>query len=241
MAASDMALDELVAGIRAAGGTNLVGIVLYGSAAGRDYHGPTSDHNVLVLVRDAGVATLRGIAPVVGRWVDGGNPPPLVLTRAEWERRADVFAIEYTDLIDRHRVLFGELPLSGVRVRRRDLRVQLESEAMGKLLRFRRGLMSAAGHADRLRALLGESLAPVLVLLRATLHLHGEPPAASSDALCDRVAALAGFNAAALHALLAHRRSTQPIANTALDGVVDGYLEALERLVHHVDTIRADD
>ena len=112
---------------------------------------------------------------------------------------------------------------------------------MGKLLRFRRGLMSAAGDAKRMRSLLEESLSSVLALLRATAHLHGEAAPASSEALCDRAAELAGFSAASFHAVLAHRRGASRLRDEQLDGVVHGYLGALEQLVAHVDTIAVDD
>ncbi|HYV98331.1 MAG TPA: hypothetical protein VE967_12800 [Gemmatimonadaceae bacterium] len=233
-----MTLDELVSAVREVCANDLVTVVLYGSAAGRDYHGAASDQNVLVIVQSADATRLTSMAPAVRKWVGSGNPPPLILTLAEWESRADVFAIEYADLIERHRVLLGTLPTERVRVRARDLRVQLESETMGKLLRFRRGLMSAAGNAERTRELLDDSLSSLLALLRATLHLHGEPIPPTSEQLCDRVAALATFSPDAFRAVLANRRGTQRLADGQLDGVVRGYLSALESLVAYVDGVQ---
>ena len=101
--------------------------------------------------------------------------------------------------------------------------------------------MSAAGNADRVRSLLEESLPPMLALLRATAHLHGEGAAASSEALCDRVATLVGFSPTAFRMVLAHRRKTHKLRNDELDAIVPGYLDALERLVVHADTVVVDD
>jgi hypothetical protein len=235
-----MTLDQMVDGVRAAGGDNITAIVLYGSAAGRDYYTNDADQDVLVLVRDIDAPKLRAMGPTVRAWIKAGNPPPLVLTLAEWKNRADVFAIEYADLLERHRVLSGDFPIAGMTVNRTHLRLQLESEAMGKLLRFRRGVLNAMGHAAVTRALLSESLSSILALMRATLHLHGQAAPDSSDALCDRVAALAGFDGSAFRAVLADRRGDTKLRDDALDGVVDGYHEALEHLVAHVDAIRAD-
>lgn len=235
-----MNLDQMVAGIRTAGGDNVTAIVLYGSAAGRDYYTDGADRDVLVLVRDIDAPKLRAMTPTVRAWIKAGNPPPLVLTLAEWKNRADVFAMEYADMLERHRVLSGEFPVTGISVNRAHLRLQLESEAMGKLLRFRRGVLNTMGHAAVTRALLSDSLSSILALLRATLHLHGETAPESSDALCDRVAKLAGFDPSAFRAVLADRRGDVKLRDDALDGVVDGYHEALEQLVAHVDAIRAD-
>src|SRR5476651_1558746 len=121
-------LDGLVAGVREAYGPDLLGVVLYGSAAGPDHHGTDGEHDVLVLVRTVTPAGMRAASSVVRKWIAAGNPPPLLLTAAEWRASADVFAIEYADLLERHRVLFGALPTEGVRVQKRDIRQQLETE-----------------------------------------------------------------------------------------------------------------
>jgi hypothetical protein len=236
-----MTLDQLVARVRETAGTNLVGVVLYGSAAGRDYHDKASDVNVLILVRAAGASDLGTLAPVVRAWVGAGNPPPLLLTVAEWRRRADVFAIEYADLLERHKVLHGELPLDGVHVKLRDIRHQVEAEAMGKLLRLRRGTMSAAGDPNRLRAIVEESFSSILTLIRATMHLHGECAPASTEAMCDRVGAIAKFNPAPFRTVLAARHGSTRLRDDDLDQLIHGYVEALERLIAHIDSVVIDE
>lgn len=236
-----MTLDEFVAGVRTAHGADLVSVVLYGSAAGRDYHGADSGHNVLVLVREVNTAGLQAVSRVVQKWMQAGNPPPLLLTAAEWRARADVFPMEYADVLERHRVLAGEFPVQGIQVRRRDIRLQLETEAMGKLLRLRRGAMSAGDDAKALRALLDDALSSMLTLFRATVRMHGEPVPASSEALCDRAAALAGFPPAEFHAVLAHRRGTKRLADGEVREALRGYHEALEKLVAHVDAFAVND
>lgn len=226
-------VTDLVNDVRAALGDGLVAAVVYGSAARAEPQSTAVD--VMLLVRDAGADVLRRLGPAVGRWADANNPPPLLLTLAEWTRRSDVFAMEYADVLERHRVVHGTLPVDGVTVKPADLRTQLESEITGKLLRFRRGVMRAGADVDRTRALLDESLPTMLALLRATLHLHGEAAPDSADAVCDRAGELAGFDAAVFRAVVAQRRNGTPIAPGDVSHVVTGYLAALDALLHHVD------
>jgi hypothetical protein len=194
-----------------------------------------------MLVRTADAVQLRVIAPTVRAWVGAGNPPPLLLTLAEWRRRADVFAIEYADLLERHKVLHGELPLDGIAVRRSDLRHQVEAEAMGKLLRLRRGVMSSAGDPNRLRAIVEDSFSSILALIRATMHLHGESAPDSTEAMCDRVGALAQFDPAPFRTVLAARHGSAKLRDDNLEALVHGYVEALERLIAHIDEVVVDD
>src|SRR5881397_3023091 len=124
---------------------------------------------------------LRAVAlygsAAVKAWSDDGNPPPLTLTVDEWHGSADIFPMEYADILDRHRVLFGDLQ-TDVRVNPSHLRLQLEHEAMATLLQLRRGALAAGNDAKAQLALLEGSSSTVMVVFRAVLRLQGggEPP-----------------------------------------------------------------
>src|SRR6185437_814024 len=132
-----LTLDELVTQLKAAFGDDLTSVVLYGSAAGGEHNPKRSDQNVLVIVRKIPMSAARAIAASAKAWADAGNPPPLVMTADEWRGSADIFPMEYADILERHRVLYGNAPFDGLAVKQEDLRLQLEHEAMGKLLKLR--------------------------------------------------------------------------------------------------------
>src|SRR4051794_21245462 len=125
-----LTLDELVTQLQAAFGADLVSVVLYGSAAGGEHNPKRSDQNVLVIVRQVPMMAAKAISASALAWAEAGNPPPLVLTIEEWRGSADIFPMEYADILERHRVLFGTAPFDGISVKREDLRLQLEHEAM---------------------------------------------------------------------------------------------------------------
>src|SRR5688572_26139746 len=138
-----MTLEDLVSQLRGAFAKDLRAGVLYGSAAAGDYNPKKSDYNVLVLVDSLATNRLMAASAAVKAWSDSGNPPPLTLTMDEWHGSADIFPMEYADVLERHRVLFGDLVMD-IAVNPQHLRLQLEHEAMGTLLQLRRGAMAAA-------------------------------------------------------------------------------------------------
>src|SRR5438045_2233234 len=144
-----MTPDELVEQLRAAYGAELRSVVLYGSAAAGEHIPKRSDYNVLVLVEALSLERLSAAAAVAGAWSEAGNPAPMTLTLREWRGSADIFAMEYADIIERHKILYGESPFDGIRVDPRDLRLQLEHEAMGKLLKLRQGVLASGGDSRR--------------------------------------------------------------------------------------------
>ena len=230
-----MTPEELVEQLRAAYGSDLRNVVLYGSAAAGEHIPKRSDYNVLVLVERLTVDRLRAAAAVARAWSEAGNPPPMTLTTHEWRSSADVFAMEYADIIDRHKILFGENPFDGIRVDPKDLRLQLEHEAMGKLLKLRQGVLAAGDDARLQIQLLADSLSTIMVIFRAVLRLEGSVPSKDNLTVSQTVARNAGFDAAPFERVVRHVRGEQPITPAEVGNVIAGYLDGMEKLVDHLD------
>lgn len=232
-----MTLEDLVRLLREAHGEGLYGVALYGSAArGNAEHIPDkSDYNVLVLVQSLSMDRLAREAPIAREWGAGGNPPPLTLTLNEWKRCVDIYPMEYADILQHHRVLHGSLPLDGIRVDRQQLRLQLESEAMGKLLRLRHLILLAGDSRAEQLALLESSLSTMLTLFRAYTRLHGASPATDSEELCRSVAAQARFDASPFIRVWRHLKSSEKLKDADVAPTLARYLESVQAFVSHVD------
>src|SRR5918992_2861128 len=230
-----MTLDELVAQLRAAFGAELRSVVLYGSAASGEHIPKQSDYNVLVLVEALDVSRLDAVAAVVRAWSEAGNPPPFTLTLDEWRRSADIFPMEYADIQERHRVLHGPSPFDGVRVTPGDLRRQLESEAMGKLLHLRQGVLAAGGDGRRQLDLLEASKSTIMVLFRATVRLHGETPAPDTVELCRQIGHLAGLDVEPFIRVVRHARGEEKVKPGDARPLLTAYVRGVQQLVVHLD------
>ena len=230
-----MTLDDLVAQLRKAYGDDLVTVVLYGSAAAGEHIPKHSDLNVLVVVRSLSLERLRAEAAVSRAWAGAGNPPPLTLTEEEWRRSADIFAMEYADILQRHRVLHGTPPFAGISVDREHLRLQLEHEAMGTLIQFRQGILAAGGEERAQLQLIEQSLSTIMVVFRALLRLHGEVPSTDYVALCEAVGRQAGVDPAPFVRAVRHVRAEVRLAPRDVGDVLAGYLIGLQGVVAHLD------
>ena len=228
-----MTLDELVSQVRNAFGQGLHAVVLYGSQATPD-HSAKSDYNVLVLVDSLDASRLQAASAAARAWADSGNPAPLTLTLDEWHGSADIFPMEYADILERHRVLFGDFR-SEVRVDPGHLRLQLEHEAMGTLLQLRRGALAAGNDAKLQLALLEESASTVLVIFRALLRLKGETPPTENLDVAQRVATLVELDAAPFVRVIWHRKGQTPIRAPEVGGVLTGYLTGVQQVVRYLD------
>ena len=188
--------------------TALVGsysAVLYGSVARGQFVPGHSDINVLLVLEQVTPEALDGLRKAFGVWQRARQPPPLVVSRSEWNRSADAFPIEITDMKGAYRVLRGADPLAGLKVARTDLRRALEREFRGKLMRLRRGYAAAAGDPEALVQLARQSVGSILVLLRILLTLRDKPVPHDPLALITVAGQSAGFHPGAPALVAEHR------------------------------------
>lgn len=216
---------------------DLVSVVLYGSAARGEYRPGISDLNVLVLLRDVSPAALRRAGDLARAWVAEGNAPPLMLSAEEWRRSADVWAIEVADIQDAHFTLVGTDPFSGIAIRPEDLRLQCERELKGKQIQLRERYLLFAGQPEELGALLVKSFSTFLVLFRTVVRLAGDGGARDAETVVREVARAVGFDPAPMLEIHRARAAGQPLRPEADSPLVVGYLDAVSRVVNHVDRL----
>ena len=230
-----MTLDELVAQLKAVYGAQLRAVVLYGSAAAGEHNPKSSDYNVLVIVDELTMQHMRAEAAVARAWGEKGNPPPLTMTLAEWRGSADIFPMEYADILERHRVLHGTPPFDGITVDRGHLRLQLEHEAMGKLLKLRQGILASGGDAKAQTELLAASLSTIMVIFRAFERLHGAVPPTDYERLSRDVGQRVGFDVTPFGRVVRHVRGGEKIGSADVPAVLEGYVDGMNRLVGYLD------
>jgi hypothetical protein len=231
-----MKLDDLVRELRAAFEGTLRTVVVYGPAAAGEAV-RRADLHVLVVVDELPLARLEEAGGHVVAWSEAGFPPPLILTLAEWRSSADVFPMEYAELLEHHRVLHGELPRDGIEVDPGELRLAVEREAMGTLLQLRRAVLAAGADVRRRGELLGASFGRVLALLRGALRAQGVRPSSDPAAVLSEATFRAGLDAAPLERALGQWRGDAPVPEAEVDAVLDGYLADVAALVAHLDRL----
>jgi hypothetical protein len=173
---AEIHIAELVERLRLAAGMNLECFVLFGSAASEEFHPDFSDVNTLCIVRELSAATLDTLAPAFAWWTRKKYPAPLVFSRTELARSADVFSIELFDIFQRHRVVYGEDIFKTMQVPMDKHRVQVEHDLRAKLLTLRQLYIQAAGDDGRVRRLMLDSVPNFGTLFRHAMIVLGMQP-----------------------------------------------------------------
>jgi hypothetical protein len=231
----DNKIQEFVKRATEAAGANIESIILFGSAATGDFHTGLSDVNLFCVLRDTSFASLQALAPTVKWWKGQTQPPPLCMTRHELERSTDVFSIELLDMMQHHRVLFGEDVLKGLHIPMNLHRIQVEYELREKLMLLRRHVLVAAENDARLWDVLLHSVPSFATLFRHALILLGaESPPGRHEAVTALGKALA-FDMSAIDWVLQVREGKLDKKKLDLKDLCSGYLAAIEKVATAVD------
>ena len=230
-----MTVDALVSQLKSAYGTTLRSVVLYGSAVAGEHIAKKSDYNILLVLDAVPLDRLAAVGAVLRAWHEAGNPAPMTFTSAEWRASSDVFPMEYADILERHRVLYGEDITQGISVSRSDLRLQVEQQALGKLLHLRRGAMAAGDDAGEQISLMEASLSALMVVFRGVVRLAGEVPSQDYAVLSADVARRAGFDATPFTRVVEHVRGSTKLKRDEARAVLAGYMAGMEALAAWID------
>ncbi len=169
-------LSDLIERLKAAFGDGLISAILYGSAAMGDWHEPSSDLNVLCVLSRLSPQELAQSEPIFRWWREQGNPPPLLLTPEEVRSSTDCFPMEFHDMQEHRRVLYGTDVIQGLDIDRSFYRAQVEHELRAKQIRLRQKAAELLSNRGRLVKLLTESISTFCVLGRHALILSGKEP-----------------------------------------------------------------
>ena len=171
--------DALIDDLRAAHGRNLASVILYGSAATGDFVREQSDYNLLIALSEIAPKDLRAAQAPMREWGRMGHPVPVYFTVAELEDAADVFPIEFRQMEQSRKILYGTDVLANLKISDEYLRHQTEYELRSKLIQLRRRYIGASASAESLASLMANSLTSFVALFRAVLLLHGFTPTAA--------------------------------------------------------------
>ena len=237
MEAYEKNLEKLVEGLKSAFGDELESVILHGSAASDEYQAKHSDLNVLVVVKNSRFHKVGRASDIARWWNRIGNPPPLFFTVHEIRESCDVFPIEFSDMKEVHKILFGRDVLADLTVDRRHLRLQCEHELRGKLLNLRSRYVLVKGDVRESSTLLTQSISSFAVLFHHALHLAGKTATHRKAEIFKAAAEEFQFEEKPFAEILAVRRQEKKLTSAEVDPLFEKYFEAIHKVVERVDAL----
>jgi hypothetical protein len=215
----------------------LKSVVLYGSRASGENTNALSGHNILIISENITLDKLAGLSPATKKWLKSGNPPPAIFTVEEFFASADVFPIEFLDMKDNSKLLYGQDFLTSLPVERANIRHQIEFDLRSKLLKLRQAYISLQGNDKQLKAMLMDSISSILSVLRHAVVLFGkESPANKFDSL-DMLAGITGVNIDAFKSIYNMRLGDKDALKADTTAIAAQYISGIENIIRAIDSL----
>ena len=226
-------LQNFCAQAKALYGDRLRSILVYGSVASGEHIPRRSNVNLLVCLDRVDFEALELSRKFFQRWKRFTRTLPLLFDRRYMETSSDVFPMEFLDIQQSYRVLFGEDVLKPLVVDRKSLRFQCESEIKGKLVRLRQAYLEAVFLHDWKQVLIA-SIPSFLTIFRNLIRLKGQEPPVKAQDVVGHAARLYRVNADAAQTLL-KLKSGLRLSRVELVDLYRAWLAEVEALANAVD------
>jgi predicted nucleotidyltransferase len=216
-------------------GTELLSIILYGSGARGDYIPGRSDLNFLIVLAEDGIKGLHRVFKVVAKWHRRRVATPIFMTPEYITTSLDTFPLELLNIKQDYRVAWGKDLLAKVKIRRRQLRLQLEREVKGKLLQLREAYLSSEGRGRNLVTLASQSLTAFVSIFQGILYLLEKETPHQRGAIIKAIVAETGLAAEPFMRLLEVKEGKAKLPLKEMRDLMESYIEEVRRLAFWVD------
>ena len=212
-------------------GSELESILLYGSAVRGEFLPDRSNFNLLLVMSSYDLAVLKKYDSVHKRWSKEQVVVPLFLTAADLQSASFAFPLEYQDILECHRLLWGQDPFVGLKIDTRYLAAEVLQALRGNLLRLRQRLVEGRSTEEAMTILLSLSITALLPALRGLQRLLSRPVLAHGEALLNDLESYLEIDFAGLRDALLLKRGRISPGQKEIPRLMDRYLENLAKLV----------
>lgn len=192
----------------------------------------------LALVRAITADDLDQCAARAAAWHRAGCATPLLLTQEEFAGSLDAFPIEYGEIIESRRVLFGVDPFAGMSIKVEDARREIETLVKSHLVHLRENYIECRGRQSEIGELISVAAPAFALILRRLARFDGFPAASNAD-LSAYAAQRPGLDARLVGNILA-LAGEQSASGVDAVRLYPHYLTAVERLWNFIDRWKSE-
>jgi len=213
---------------------DLESVILYGSGSSAEFVLNHSNLNFLIVLHNFNPATLKKAEKIVNSFP---HFEPLFLTQANINSSLDIFPIEFLDMKENYKVIYGQDILRNLSIDIKNLRFQCEQELRIKLIALRQLYCKSSSHKRLLLSVLLKTYTSVLHILRNVLRLTGKPAPYKKDLIIHELSRTLSINVSVWQRILAIKNNSEKIALKDIDGLYAQFIEELDKWVEFVDKL----
>ncbi len=229
--------NDIVSRLKIAHSGNLTSIIVYGSAVAAPGNVNKNDYHLLIITNTLTAEDLNAGKAAAKEWVKAGYALPIYFTAQEFSGSADVFAIEFRHMKRAYQVLHGEDLLTEIHPTKAHLRLQVEYEMRGKLLRLRSLYLPASDTTQSLTQLMSDSAYSFSQFMRPVLEILGAEPPLSRLMAVRQVGEKLKLDTSPIEKILQRREAEAPLTETETHKLFASYIDCLSQVIAAINKL----
>ncbi|HCG77268.1 MAG: hypothetical protein COZ37_03865 [bacterium (Candidatus Ratteibacteria) CG_4_10_14_3_um_filter_41_18] len=218
-------------------GDNLLTIILYGSATGKDFIPGSSDINLLLEFQRIDLPVLKKSLKLVAQGRRRKIVAPLFFTKEYMESSSDVFPIEFLEITRNHLLLYGEDPFVNLKINQENLRLECEEQLRSKLIRLRQTYLEVGLQKKGLDRLLKNSLTSLIPVFRNMLYFKGKVVPHKKEQVLNDLGEEFAIDSKTFLAIWQDKKDNNLIGQEDAEIVFGRYIDELFKLTESVDKL----
>ncbi len=215
----------------------LLSVILYGSYADNT-ETKSSDINLIVVIDNITALDLRNLSHAIKKWQKTKNILPVFMGKTEWFASSDVYPMEYSDIKERHSILYGEDIVSSLEIDKRYLRLQCESETKNLLIRLRQGYAANSSDKKIISKLILNSSKSLIAIFKSILRIVSEEKIpADKYQVVKEISPIIGLDSEFFIKILEFRDNNKVFNNNEFDLVIQKLIDSIYDVLKYVDKI----
>lgn len=207
-------------------GESIASVILYGE-----------NQNIMVIFNEFDAADLAKAIPVIKKWRKTNKPLPIVMSKDEWLSSADIYPVEYTEIKNNYKILFGEDVVCPITVSKHNLRIQSEYEIKNLLVRLRQLYLGNSDKPQFMLKTLEDISASIIRILKSALTLFDiEVPEDYSDVI-QKVTEIRKFDGEIFVEILSAMENKRKVAPQKVDSLVQRAVNSLDLLYRFINDL----
>lgn len=175
-------LKGFILAAQTAFGEDLQSIVMFGSAAENRLRA-TSDVNLIVVLREFSQAKADPLREPLRIAHAVRKLSVMFILKDEIAQASEVFAVKFSDILRRRKVLYGSAPFNGLSVNRIATINRLKQTLLNMILRLRSSYVLSGLREEQISAIIAETAGPLRVCAATLLEIEQNTLVSPKDAM----------------------------------------------------------
>ena len=211
----------------------LISAVLYGSAASGEFNATHSNVNLAIILRDTGLPALSKIAPIMNKG-KFSLLNAVFFTEDYIKNSADLFPVEFFDMKENHKILYGKDVFSDLNIDIKNLRFQCEQELKSKIINIKRAYLANMNSRD-LDKLLMKFFTTSLHILRNISRLKSGQAVYKKEDILKKIAAEFNVDISNMKKILYAKNAGKRLSRKVAAEFFSSFVNDLEKISDLVD------